>query len=695
MNGISTIDLRRGLVGALALLAALCLALVISASASATPELKGTFACGDGDGSNPPKCGDFESWTPDRLAVNEDTGDVYVIDTENDAIQVFDEDGAYKDQILKTELPGEPGDQTFGFGSDADIAIDNSGGAGQGRVYVVAGFARFFAFDADHSFDWTKKGILNEPCGVAVKPNGDLYGSGYGGGVQQLSTTDGSLVGSPIVSSGSIGDTCQIAFDAEDDLYLRRWENGAIVKLLAPGYALPPQTIRASGITDVEVNRTTGFSYMAGSATAVVFYDAAGNQSPNSPVNSGAPGRAYIGVATNPQTARFYVNDATNKTVEIWQIPQLALTIAPAGTGTGKVECEVGGGPVGPCAATYLEGTEVTLIATPNAGNTFESLTGGGCTTSPCTVTVNDVTNVTANFTAITHGLTITKAGSGAAPSSVTCKVGAGPAGPCAAEYNEGTTVTVAAVPGANVKFDGFTGACSSVPCAVLIDADKALTATFTQMRKLTLSKTGNGASPSAITCAVSPDPAGPCETDYPTGTVVTIAAEPGEHVQFNGFTGSGCTTSPCAVTMSSDKTLIANFTVITHTLVVSKAGTGSGSVTCNGGACASSYEEGTKVTLAASAESGSTFSGWSGGGCSGTSGCTVTLNAATTVTATFAKDEVKSISPEEPLPPVVDPPRPPQPESIKCKKGFKKKTVKGKAKCVKVKKIKKKRKKR
>ncbi len=71
----------------------------------------------------------------------------------------------------------------------------------------------------------------------------------------------------------------------------------------------------------------------------------------------------------------------------------------------------------------------------------------------------------------------------------------------------------------------------------------------------------------------------------------------------------------------------------------VTTAGTGSGSVTCNGGTCAGSYSEGTSVTLAASAGAGSTFAGWSGGGCSGTGGCVVTVNADTAVTATFTKD--------------------------------------------------------
>jgi hypothetical protein len=72
------------------------------------------------------------------------------------------------------------------------------------------------------------------------------------------------------------------------------------------------------------------------------------------------------------------------------------------------------------------------------------------------------------------------------------------------------------------------------------------------------------------------------------------------------------------------------------HELTVTKAGTGSGTVTCDGGACASKYLTGTKVTLTATASAGSNFSGFSGGGCAGTGNCVVTLNADTAVTATF-----------------------------------------------------------
>src|SRR6267143_785937 len=82
------------------------------------------------------------------------------------------------------------------------------------------------------------------------------------------------------------------------------------------------------------------------------------------------------------------------------------------------------------------------------------------------------------------------------------------------------------------------------------------------------------------------------------------------------------------------------------YVLTVNKAGTGSGTVTSSdtppsiscGPTCATasaSYASGTVVTLTASPASGSTFAGWSGG-CTGTGPCTVTMNAPTTVAATF-----------------------------------------------------------
>jgi hypothetical protein len=50
-------------------------------------------------------------------------------------------------------------------------------------------------------------------------------------------------------------------------------------------------------------------------------------------------------------------------------------------------------------------------------------------------------------------------------------------------------------------------------------------------------------------------------------------------------------------------------------------------------------------VTLSATADAGSTFTGWSGGGCSGAGACTVTMDGAKSVTATFAANTVYALT--------------------------------------------------
>lgn len=77
------------------------------------------------------------------------------------------------------------------------------------------------------------------------------------------------------------------------------------------------------------------------------------------------------------------------------------------------------------------------------------------------------------------------------------------------------------------------------------------------------------------------------------------------------------------------------------RTLEVSRSGSGVGEVTSQpagiacGTACVAEFDEGRKVTLTATPDSHSAFTGWSGA-CSGTAACTVTMSADRSVTAEF-----------------------------------------------------------
>jgi hypothetical protein len=81
---------------------------------------------------------------------------------------------------------------------------------------------------------------------------------------------------------------------------------------------------------------------------------------------------------------------------------------------------------------------------------------------------------------------------------------------------------------------------------------------------------------------------------------------------------------------------------VVTDQLSVMKSGRGDGSVTSSpvgidcGSTCSAFFQSGSVVTLTATADADSTFTGWSGGGCSGTGTCQVTMGGAITVGAEF-----------------------------------------------------------
>ncbi len=81
------------------------------------------------------------------------------------------------------------------------------------------------------------------------------------------------------------------------------------------------------------------------------------------------------------------------------------------------------------------------------------------------------------------------------------------------------------------------------------------------------------------------------------------------------------------------------------HTLTVTKAGTGDGTVSSTmagincGADCTETYNHNDSVTLTAAPAAGSTFTGWSGA-CTGTGNCALTMDSDKTATATFTQEQ-------------------------------------------------------
>ena len=158
-------------------------------------------------------------------------------------------------------------------------------------------------------------------------------------------------------------------------------------------------------------------------------------------------------------------------------------------------------------------------------------------------------------------------------------------------------------------------------------------------IHRLSLIKAGNGivtSTPFGIDCGDR------CDQDYNEGMLVILSAVPEIGWSFSGWGGACLGTGECQVAMLTDQTVTARFdpqSTSTHTLIVSK--TGSGTVTSSpsgincGTDCSESYVVGTPVTLSATPGTGWAFAGW-GGACSDTGGCSVTMDMDKRVTAQF-----------------------------------------------------------
>jgi len=302
---------------------------------------------------------------------------------------------------------------------------------------------------------------------------------------------------------------------------------------------------------------------------------------------------------------------------------QYALVLTPIGDGSIAAVPDPG-----PLAGKYPAGTEVTLTATPGSSSAFTSWSGAcSGTVATCKVTMDAAKSVTATFTA-QYALALTTLGDGT--------IAAAPApGPLAGKYPTGTEVTLTATPGSSSVFTSWSGACSGTvaTCKVTMDAAKSVTATFTAQYALALTMVGDGS------IAAVPAP-GPLAGKYPAGTAVTLTATPGPSSVFTGWSGAcSGTVATCTVPMSAPKNVTATFTA-QYALVLTPIGDGSITAAPAPGPLAGKYPAGTAVTLTATPGPSSVFTGWSGA-CSGTvATCNVTIDAAKSVTATFAAQE-------------------------------------------------------
>ncbi len=131
------------------------------------------LGCVDPDGDGPLAYGDGQFQEPWGIAVAED-GRVYVADTWNHRIQVFDVDGSF---LNKWGTYGQSDSASGLLYGPRDVAVDAAG-----RVFVTdTGNKRIMVYDQDGKYldQWGQGGVgpseFEEPVGIDVDGEGDIY----------------------------------------------------------------------------------------------------------------------------------------------------------------------------------------------------------------------------------------------------------------------------------------------------------------------------------------------------------------------------------------------------------------------------------------------------------------------------------------------------------------------------------------
>jgi len=233
----------------------------------------------------------------------------------------------------------------------------------------------------------------------------------------------------------------------------------------------------------------------------------------------------------------------------------IVIVVVATNTPTYKLSVSAspsGAGSVAPPGGEYEPGVQVTLIASPASGYTFDYWGGSASGSSPTiTITMDSDKSITANFMA-QYDLTIesTVGGNVSAPGE-----GLFP------DYDGGTVVALVAMAQEGYYFIGWTGDVSAITdvydpeSTITMNGDYSITAEFAPAYDLIISSSAGGS-------VTTP---GEGTFTYGAGTVVDLRASADEGYDFVDWTGDvgtidWVTYRSTTITMDSDKSITANF---------------------------------------------------------------------------------------------------------------------------------------
>ena len=182
-----------------------------------------------------------------------------------------------------------------------------------------------------------------------------------------------------------------------------------------------------------------------------------------------------------------------------------------------------------------------------------------------------------------------------------------GTVSPVVKVYNEGETAIITATPAVEYVFQSWSGATGSASSTSLVmNSDKSVTANFVKKKyALTTTVEGEGTvTEKVIKAGVA--------TDYNSGTIVELTAEPSAEWVFKEWTGDITgTENPTQITIDKAKSVTAVFVKKQYKLSVFVRGEGTVTEKIIKSGLATDYNSGTIIELTAVPEDGWEFEDW------------------------------------------------------------------------------------
>jgi hypothetical protein len=352
----------------LSTLLACALAFASSVSAAASHPPFGSFCEPLGTGTAP--CNpSFDQ--PQALAVDQSSGDLLVVDEVAGTVSRYHANGTPDDfAALGTnvidgkgtppctppseECDGTPqGSLSFSSPQGTQVAVDESGGATDGDIYVTqfgAGVVDIFSPEGSFlgQLSGSSEGVFGPSCGVTVDPSGDVYVGEFGepeGEVHKYEPSGAFPVNGdntfnfpapkPCAVAAGAGPTAGSVFAASIEGPVWKF-NGSTGENEGEGEG----PIIESPSTTLALNPETGHLYTAAGSPfsfvgrAVNEYDASGAEAKL--LSSFEPPGPIFGLAVSEESGEVYVAGSGEHQVEVWG-PAVAfpapVTEAPCATG--------------------------------------------------------------------------------------------------------------------------------------------------------------------------------------------------------------------------------------------------------------------------------------------------------------------------------------------------------------------------